>query len=126
MKIKVLIPNSGMDRDTLKARESMLSRAVSSGTHISVDCIPGGPISIESVTDEVMAGPYLMEAGRQAQREGYDAFVSCFSSPQAPYRSFPPKTAKTHSFRCVSSSHRTRFAGLRREPCFPPLTAQPA
>ena len=80
MKIKVVIPNSGMDRDTLNARESMLSRAVSSGTQISVDCIPGGPISIESVTDEVMAGPYLLEAGRQAQREGYDAFVVyCFS-----------------------------------------------
>ena len=53
MKIKVLIPNSGMDRDTLNARESMLSRAVSSGTQISVDCIPDGPISIESVTDEI-------------------------------------------------------------------------
>lgn len=80
MKIKVLIPNSGMDRDTLKAREGMLSRAVSSGTQISVDCIPGGPISIESVTDEVMAGPYLLKAGRQAQWEGYDAFVVyCFS-----------------------------------------------
>ena len=69
-----------MDRDTLNARESMLSRAVSPGTQISVDCIPGGPISIESVTDEVTAGPYLLEAGRQAQREGYDAFVVyCFS-----------------------------------------------
>lgn len=80
MKIKVVIPNSGMDRDTLNARESMLSRAVSPGTQISVDCIPGGPISIESVTDEVTAGPYLLEAGRQAQREGYDAFVVyCFS-----------------------------------------------
>ena len=61
------------------------------------------------------------------QSVGSDASpLSCFSSPQAPYRSFPPKRAKTHSFRCVSSSHRTRFAGLRREPCFPPLTAQSA
>ena len=45
-------------------------------------------------------------------------FLSCFSSAQAPYPSFLPKAAKTRSFRCVSSSHRTRFAGLRREPCF--------
>lgn len=80
IKLKILIPNSGMDRDTLNARESMLSRAVSPGTHLSVDCIPAGPISIESVTDEVIAGPYLLEAGRQAQQEGYDAFVVyCFS-----------------------------------------------
>ena len=69
-----------MDRDTLNARESMLSRAVSPGTQISVDCIPDGPISVESVTDEVTAGPYLLAAGRQAQQEGYDAFVVyCFS-----------------------------------------------
>ena len=47
-------------------------------------------------------------------------FLSCFSSAQAPYPSFLPKAAKTRSFRCVSSSHRTRFAGLRREPCFCP------
>ena len=61
------------------------------------------------------------------QSVGSDANpLSCFSSAQAPYRSFPPKAAKTHSFRCVSSSHRTRFAGLRREPCFPPITAQSA
>ena len=44
-------------------------------------------------------------------------FLSCFSSAQAPYPSFLPKAAKTRSFRCVCSSHRTRFAGLRRAPC---------
>ena len=59
------------------------------------------------------------------QSVGSDASpLSCFSSAQAPYPSFPPKEAKTCSFRCASSSHRTRFAGLRREPCFPPITAQ--
>ena len=53
------------------------------------------------------------------QSVGNDASrLSCFSSAQAPYPSFPPKTAKTRSFRCFSSSHRTRFAGLRWEPCF--------
>ena len=44
-------------------------------------------------------------------------FLSCFSSAQAPYPSFLPKAAQTRSFRCVSSSRRTRFAGLRRAPC---------
>ena len=80
MKIKAVIPNSGMDRETLKARESMLSRALSPGTEISVDCIPSGPASIESNTDEVLAGPLLIEAAVRAQREGFDAFVVyCFS-----------------------------------------------
>ena len=80
MRIKVLIPNSGMDRKTLNARETMLSRAVSTETEISVDCIQSGPVSIESVTDEVFAGPLLLQEAIRAEREGYDAFVVyCFS-----------------------------------------------
>lgn len=80
IKIKILIPNSGMNQETLHAREKMLSRAVSPETVLSVDCIPAGPISIESVTDEVFAGPYLLKAARAAQQEGYHAFVVyCFS-----------------------------------------------
>ena len=60
-----------------------------------------------------------LRADVSRQSGGNDAsLLSCFSSAQAPYPSFPPKTAKTRSFRCFSSSHRTRFAGLRREPCF--------
>ena len=69
-----------MDRKTLNARETMLSRAVSTETEISVDCIQSGPVSIESVTDEVFAGPLLLQEAISAEREGYDAFVVyCFS-----------------------------------------------
>lgn len=85
MKIKVVIPNSGMNRKTLTAREHMLSRAVSAQAELSVDCIPSGPASIESNTDEVMAGPLLIQAARQAEAEGYDAFVVyCFSDLAVP------------------------------------------
>lgn len=80
MKIKVIIPNSGMDRSTLDARERMLSRALSPGVALSVDCIPSGPQSIESHTDEVLAGPLLLQAAIQAEQDGFDAFVVyCFS-----------------------------------------------
>ncbi len=49
-------------------------------TEISVDCIQSGPVSIESVTDEVFAGPLLLQEAIRAEREGYDAFVVyCFS-----------------------------------------------
>ncbi len=58
----------------------MLSRAVSTETEYSVDCIQSGPVSIESVTDEVFAGPLLLQEAIRAEREGYDAFVVyCFS-----------------------------------------------
>lgn len=80
MKIKVVIPNSGMSRETLDARRRMLSPALPAGTELSVDCIPSGPQSIESNTDEVLAGPLMVQAAIQAEREGYDAFVVyCFS-----------------------------------------------
>lgn len=85
MKIKVVIPNAGMDRTTLDERETMLSAAVSSGTKVSVDCIPSGPESIESNTDEVMAGPLLLPMARQAEKDGFDAFVVyCFSDLAVP------------------------------------------
>lgn len=80
MKIKVIIPNSGMDRETLNSREDMLSKAVSADTVVSVDCIACGPDSIESNTDEVLAGKEVLRLCRQAEKEGFDAVVIyCFS-----------------------------------------------
>ena len=80
MKIKVLIPNQGMDRETLNSREKMLSRALASGTEVSVDCIKVGPVSIESNTDEVLAAKELLKEAVIAEKERYDAFVIyCFS-----------------------------------------------
>ena len=82
MKIKVVIPNSGMDAPTLRDRERMLSAALSPDTAISVSCIAGGPAEIASHTDEEMAGQWLLEAGREAELEGFDAMVVyCFSDP---------------------------------------------
>ena len=56
MRLKVIIPNSGMDRDTLLQREKMLSAFAMSSTEISVECIAHGPESIESAYDEILAG----------------------------------------------------------------------
>ena len=82
MKIKVIIPNSGMDRKTLDSREEMLSAYAWPGTEIAVDCIPGGPESIESAYDEVLASPYVVEMSLQAEKEGFDAvIVYCGSDP---------------------------------------------
>ena len=77
---------------------------------------PTGAIS-DSAENSRKLSALRADVGRRSG--GNDAnLLSCFSSAQASYPSFPPKTAKTRSFRCFSSSHRTRFAGLRREPCF--------
>lgn len=80
MKIKVIIPNSGMDRETLDSRERMLQQYVSSECVISVDCISGGPVSIEANSDEVAAEEILISQAIQAEADGFDAVVIyCFS-----------------------------------------------
>ena len=82
MKIKVIIPNSGMDRGTLDEREKMLSAYAWPETEISVDCIDGGPESIESAYDEVLACPYIVEKAIKAETEGYEAIIIyCGSDP---------------------------------------------
>jgi allantoin racemase len=81
-KIKVIIPNSGMAKATLEDREKMLSRAVSSNTVISVNCIDRGPLSVESVIDEVLVAPEIIRRTVNAEDDGHDAVVIyCFSDP---------------------------------------------
>lgn len=80
IRIKVIIPNSGMDRKTLDSREVMLQQYVSPACSISVDCIARGPVSIESNSDEAAAAGMLLSQGIKAQRDGFQAVVVyCFS-----------------------------------------------
>lgn len=80
MKIKVVMPDKAMDRETLDKREIMLKVAVSDGTEISVDCIKKGPDELDCNTDEAFAAAELVKEARRAEKEGYDAFVIyCFS-----------------------------------------------
>lgn len=80
MRIKVVMPDKAMDRETLDEREVMLSKALSEGTEISVDCIHRGPDELDCNTDEAFAAPELIKAAIKAEVEGFDAFVIyCFS-----------------------------------------------
>lgn len=82
MRLKVIIPNSGMDRDTLLQREKMLSAFAMPSTEISVECIAHGPESIESAYDEILAGPYVIQQAVEAEKAGFDAvIVYCGSDP---------------------------------------------
>ena len=80
IRIKVIIPNSGMDEQTLECRREMLQQYVSSDCSVSVECIEGGPVSIESNSDEVLAGEYLLRQAIRAEQAGFHAVVVyCFS-----------------------------------------------
>ena len=75
MKIKVIMTDKAMDRETMDQREKMLSAAVSEGVVISVDCIKKGPDELDCNTDEAFAAPELVKEGIKAEKEGYDAIV---------------------------------------------------
>lgn len=80
MKIKVIMPDKAMDRATLDDREVMLSKALSKGVEISVDCIPKGPDELDCHTDEAFAAAELVKESIKAEKDGYDAIVIyCFS-----------------------------------------------
>ncbi|SHI38415.1 allantoin racemase [Dethiosulfatibacter aminovorans DSM 17477] len=80
MKIKVIMPDKAMDRKTLDEREVMLSKALSPGVGISVDCIKRGPDELDCNTDEAFAAAELVKESIQAEKDGFDAIVIyCFS-----------------------------------------------
>lgn len=82
MKLRVIIPNAGMEPETLRAREQMLKQVARPETEITVECIAGGPVSIESEYDEMMAAPEIIERVIRAEAEGADAaIIYCLSDP---------------------------------------------
>lgn len=82
MRLLVLIPNSGMTANALQSRQEMLSLYSSRDTEIVVECISGGPKSIESRYEEVIAGRYILERIIKAEQEGFNIVVIyCASDP---------------------------------------------
>lgn len=80
MRIKAIMPDKAMDRETLDQREIMLSRALSTDVEISVDCIKKGPDELDCNTDEAFAAAELVKEAIKAESEGFDAIVIyCFS-----------------------------------------------
>lgn len=80
MKIKVIMTDKAMDRETMDARERMLKQVLSSDVTVSVDCIKKGPDELDCNTDEAFAAPELIKESIRAEREGYQAIVIyCFS-----------------------------------------------
>jgi allantoin racemase len=81
VKIKVIIPNAGMDKQTLKSREDMLKKeAICNNTKINVECIDSGPESIETYYDEYLAAADMLKKIKKAQKNGFDAvIIYCFS-----------------------------------------------
>ncbi len=80
MKIKVIMTDKAMSRETMNDREEMLKTALSSDAVISVDCIKKGPDELDCNTDEAFAAAEMVKESIKAEKEGFDAIVIyCFS-----------------------------------------------
>ena len=80
MRIFVINPNTS-ESVTEHIRRT-LEKIKRPETELTVMNPEHGPVSIESVYDETLAGPPTLELVRQANEEGYDAIIlACFSDP---------------------------------------------
>ena len=80
LRIKVIMSDKAMSRETMDAREAMLKEALSSEVKVSVDCIKHGPDELDCNTDEAFAAAEMVKESIRAEKEGYDAIVIyCFS-----------------------------------------------
>lgn len=80
MKIKVIMSDKAMSKETMEAREDMLKAALSSEAEISVDCIKRGPDELDCNTDEAFAAAEMVKESIRAEKDGFDAIVIyCFS-----------------------------------------------
>jgi allantoin racemase len=63
-------------------RQAALQQFVSPGVTVQARRPPGGPASIESMWEEYLSVPPLMELAVELEREGFDAIVpGCFGDP---------------------------------------------
>ncbi|NLE76263.1 MAG: aspartate/glutamate racemase family protein [Chloroflexi bacterium] len=80
MRIFVINPNTSESVTEHLRRE--LSKIKSPQTELTVVNPEHGPVSIESVYDETLAGPPTLELVKKANEEGYDAIlIACYSDP---------------------------------------------
>ena len=80
MKILVLNPNTS---DAVTARvAAIVQRIARPDTQAVVTQIPHGPEALESYFDESLATPYIVEAVKDANRDGFDAvIIAAFCDP---------------------------------------------
>lgn len=81
-RLLVIIPNYGLGKETLENRKKNLEDMAIGAVEVTVEDICGGPESIESEYDEVMAGKYILDRIRTVSKEEFDAIiVYCANDP---------------------------------------------
>ncbi|MBN2231175.1 MAG: hypothetical protein JW779_16440 [Candidatus Thorarchaeota archaeon] len=83
MELLYLIPGDGMPGDEIKRREEVTNLLTRPGTHVTVEEVGEGPLSIESAIEEYMSiGPMLERLYHLRKEKKYDAIIiGCAGDP---------------------------------------------
>lgn len=75
MRIRLIIPITGLTGEGVEERLSYLNEIADSGTEVEAVQVEVGPPAIESEADAVLAGPDVLRLVGEAERDGVDAAI---------------------------------------------------
>ena len=75
MKIRIVIPITGLSKEAVDERLRYLRGIAEPGTEVDAVQIAEGPPAIESEVDNVEAGPEVLRLVKEAEEEGCDAVI---------------------------------------------------
>ncbi len=105
VRIKIILPNSSPElaKDRINDRKAVAGRE----TEIEVTCLPKGPVSVETASDEARAIPYILDEVKRAEEEGYDAVtIDCAMDP------FPRAIKETVTIPVVLGGEASRLMAM--------------
>lgn len=82
MKLKVIIPLSGLDSESVESKKEYLKRFIPDEVTLDVECLTEGPHCLMSEIDSATAIPIVAKHVIRAEKEGYSGvFIDCFDDP---------------------------------------------
>jgi len=75
MRIRIVIPITGLDGEAIQERLDYLREIADPGTEVDYAQVEVGPPAIESEADAVLAGPEILRLVREAEADGCDAAI---------------------------------------------------
>lgn len=75
MRIRLIIPITGLTEDGISQRLEYLRGIADPGTEVEAVQVSVGPPAIESEADAVLAGPDILRLVQEAERDGADAAI---------------------------------------------------
>ena len=75
MRIRLVIPITGLSEDAIEQRLEYLREIAEPGTEVDAVQVSVGPPAIESKVDSVQAGPDILRLVKEAEADGCDAVI---------------------------------------------------